>query len=84
MIKLATGTASCIGQGNVDALSVTVLSAFISYLIELILSEAKNPGLFLDTFAQKWTEMFRSAQHDSAIISRSPASAYFCTATVLF
>ena len=77
MIRLATGTASCIGQGNVDGLSVTAASAFITRLIDVILSEAKNLGLFPDTFAQKWTEMLRSAQHDSAIISRSPAFGLF-------
>jgi hypothetical protein len=60
------------------------VSAFISYLIDVILSEAKNLGSFPHTFAQKWTEMFRSAQHDSAIISRFAAVGYFCAATEFF
>ena len=44
MIKLATGTASCIGQGNIDSLLGAVACAFITRPIDVILSEAKNLG----------------------------------------
>ena len=43
----------------------------------VILSEAKNLGLVATPVCGYQTEMFRSAQHDSAIISRSPAFGLF-------
>ena len=41
------------------------MSAFITRLIDVILSEAKILGLIAAAVCAKLTEMFRSAQHDS-------------------
>src|SRR5262249_18046306 len=94
--KLATGTASCIHQGNLDRSLVTAASTFIAYLMGVILSEAKNLGLNASPASRKWTEMFESLAscytfRCSASLNMTARSsvvllplAYFCSATAFF
>ena len=57
------GTASCIGHGKLNGLSVSAAPAFIAYLADVILSLAKNRDSSPSAFAGRRIEVVHSVQH---------------------